>query len=356
MKLMLAGGGTGGHLFPALSIAEEFLGRESENEVVFVGTRRGIEAKVLGEMGYTLEFISSEAMIGKGFLNTLGACITASRGVLQSIGVIRRHKPSVVLGVGGYVSGPVVVAAYLCRVPTAVCEQNSIPGITNRVLSKIVRIVFAAFEESAKFFPLGKTMVTGNPVRKSVLQTAGLRDSAGGYGVLVMGGSQGATRLNSAAPEAIGMLREARIRVVHVSGEQDTEIVKQAYGRLGINADVYPFIKDIGAIYSETDIVISRSGAGTISEITALGIPSVLVPYPYAAHNHQMGNARVLERQGASVVIEDGELTPEKLSDVLKNLLNNDKLAQMSAAAKSLGRPEAATAVVNAIHELIGAN
>lgn len=353
MKVIIAGGGTGGHLFPAISIAEEILGRNPENSVLFIGTKEGLEKKTLTQKGYTLEFISSRGIVGKGIIRGLKGFASAFKGFFDSFNIIKKFGPDVVVGVGGYVSGPVVCAAVLLLIPTAICEQNSIPGITNRLLGRFVRRVFASFEESIRFFPRKKTMVVGNPIRTQILQESesGQRES-GGITVLVFGGSQGARTLNVSVPKAFGILGRHDISIIHQTGEKDIEVVKKTYEWYGIRAEVLPFIDDMADAYRQADLVIGRSGAGTVAEITALGKPSILVPYPFSAYNHQLENAMVVEKARAAVVIEDKDAAPERLAKILSGLLKCDKLKEMGNRAKSLGRPDAAKEIVDELYKL----
>jgi UDP-N-acetylglucosamine--N-acetylmuramyl-(pentapeptide) pyrophosphoryl-undecaprenol N-acetylglucosamine transferase len=356
MKVIIAGGGTGGHIFPAISVAEEILKRSGTNEVLFAGTKKGLENELLSKKGYRVEHISARGIKGKGVKKSIAALISACKGVSESMSIIKRFRPDVVLGVGGYVSGPMVLSASLRGVPTAICEQNSYPGITNRILGRFVKKVFATFEESVGFFPGGKVVITGNPVREEILRVKSIKDDTETVTVLVFGGSQGAHKLNESVPEALSKLGRADIRVIHQTGDRDYETVKNAYAGRGIDARVLRFIDDMARAYGEADFVIGRSGAGTVAEITALGKPSLLIPYPYATNNHQLENARVLERSGAAVVVEDGDARPENLHAALTKLLHRDKLTTMASNARSLGKPDAAARIVDEISRLAGEN
>jgi len=300
MRIIIAGGGTGGHIFPAISIAEEILMRDSENKVLFVGTKRGMEARVI--KCHAIEFISSEGVVGKGFIEGLKGVASAIKGFFDSLRIINEFKPDLILGVGGYASGPMVFAACVFMIPTAICEQNSIPGVTNRILGKFVKRVFASFEESIKFFPRNKTMVIGNPVRRYILMEKDSRLRQNGFTVLVFGGSQGSHRLNLSVPKAFGILGREDVSLVHQTGDNDLDDVRKAYEWYGVRAEVFTFIEDIGSAYKHSDLVIGRAGAGTIAELTAVGLPSILVPYPFSAYNHQFENAKSLERAGAAVL------------------------------------------------------
>lgn len=356
MKLMLAGGGTGGHLFPAISIAEEFLDRSPENDVVFVGTKKGIESKILPKLGFNLVFINSSGIVGKGPLNTLRAIFVAGRGVMQALRIIRDYRPNVVLGTGGYVSGPVVLAAWMLRVPTIICEQNSHPGITNRILGRFTDKVLTSFESSNGFFPAGKALTVGNPVRKQILEASknsanSVAKNSAGFTILVFGGSQGAQRLNELLPAAIAPLA-ASVKIIHQTGPSYREPVANEYKKLHINADVYDFIYDMGEAYKKADLVVGRSGAGTVAELGVMGLPSVLIPFPFSAHGHQLENARELESEGSAEVIEQHELNADTLSNKLKELLDNNRLKKMSKAAKDSARPSAAAEIVGQIYKI----
>lgn len=354
MKVIIAGGGTGGHIFPAISVAEEILGRKGPNDVLFVGVKTGLENELIPKRGYRIEHITARGIKGRGLLKSLGAFISAGRGVFDSLSILKAYRPDVVLGVGGYVSGPMVLAASISRVPTAICEQNAYPGVTNRMLGRFVNRVFAAFEDSGKFFPRGKVLITGNPVRKDILSAAPGADNTDTLTILVFGGSQGAHKLNASVPEAIYKLGRKDISVIHQTGTKDLELVKKAYDTYGIPALALAFIDDMAGSYSEAGFVIARSGAGTVAEITALGKPSLLVPYPFATNDHQLANARALERAGASIVVEDRDAAPDNLSRALTNALHKDKLKEMSSHARSLGRPGAAAQIVDQLSKLAG--
>ncbi len=352
MRIIIAGGGTGGHIFPAISIAEEILMRDSGNEVLFVGTKRGIESRVI--KNYAIEFISSAGIVGKGLIGSLKGIALSIKGFFDSLRIIWGFKPDLILGVGGYASGPMVLASWLFMIPTAICEQNSIPGITNRILGKFVKRVFASFEESIIFFPRKKAILVGNPVRRYILMERNPNQERNGFTILVFGGSQGSHRLNISVPKAFGILGRKDVFLIHQTGYDDLDDVRKAYEWYGIRADVFPFIEDIGSVYRHSDLVIGRAGAGTIAEITALGIPSILVPYPFSAYNHQFENAKSLEKAGAAVVIEDKDAAPERLAEVLNDLLRWEKLKEMGERARRLGKPDAAKRIVDEIYKLIG--
>jgi len=356
MRIIIAGGGTGGHVFPAISIADEISEKNNSDEILFVGTQKGMENELLKKNGYQIKHISSRGFVGRGLFRTLIASFYALKGLLDSISIIKKFKPDVALGVGGYVSGPLLLAAVMLRLPTAICEQNTIPGVTNRILGKVVKKIFASFDSSVQYFPSKKVLITGNPIRKNILEISSNARNSDFITVLIFGGSQGAYSLNRAVPEAFSTIEHSNISIIHQTGKKDFDYVKALYSDNGVHADVLPFIDNMAGAYGKSDLVIARAGAGTIAEITALGKPSILVPFPYAAHNHQLENAKILEDEGASVLIEDKDATPEKLAHTLTKLLDKDKLNMMSANARKLGKPEASKVIVDELYKLAGEN
>jgi UDP-N-acetylglucosamine--N-acetylmuramyl-(pentapeptide) pyrophosphoryl-undecaprenol N-acetylglucosamine transferase len=362
MRVVIAGGGTGGHLFPGIAIAEELKRRGAE--VVFVGTARGIESRVVPQEGFPLELIDVGGLKGKGLLGLLRGLARVPRALLQSRAILLRHRPDLVIGVGGYASGPMVLAAALARRPTAILEQNSVPGITNRILGRLVRAVFAAFGESRRYFPARKVRLAGNPIRAR-LREALIGDDAAmqqheGRSLLVCGGSQGAHPVNELVVEAIALLAaEGRLpgglKLVHQTGKDDAASVAERYRSAGVVADVRAFIDDMASAYRGADLVIGRAGATTIAELTALGRASLLIPFPQAADDHQTVNARSLERAGAARVLAQATLTPRALADAIAELLSDGATrARMAIAARSLGRPDAAREIVDALGTLAG--
>jgi len=323
---------------------------------LFVGTKGGLENKLVAHRGYEIKHISSGGIVGKDFVERVSGVFSAAVGVVESASIIRGFRPDVVLGVGGYVSGPVVLSASILRVPTAICEQNTIPGMTNRILSKFVKKIFTTFEGCEKFFSKDKIMVTGNPIRKDILNPGPKSEQRGSFTCLVFGGSQGAKRLNISVPEALSRVGLGNLRVLHQTGASDVKDVEESYKKHNIRADVQSFIDDMAGAYAGSDFVIARAGAGTVAEITALGKPSLLIPFPYATHNHQFENARVLERAGASILIKDEEAMPENLARALSVLQDESKLKGMAFSAHGLGKPGAAARIVDEIYKLAGAS
>lgn len=355
MRVIIAGGGTGGHVFPAISIAEEILRRKSGSEVMFVGTEQGIEKRILPEKGYRVEFIKSRGIVGKSFSQKVMAVVSILGATLSSLRIIRDFRPDVVIGVGGYASGPTLLCASISSIPTAVCEQNSVPGLANRILSRFVDRIFLTFEESKEHLPAEKTVLTGNPIRRDLARGAAEKKprQSSRRNVFVLGGSQGARKLNETVPQSLAKLA-TRADVTHQTGEAHVESVREAYHELGISAEVFGFTDDMSRIYERTDLVICRAGSGTLSEITAFGIPSILIPLASSTHDHQLKNARILESNAAAVVVEEKELSVESLCAVIEKTLEQDTLARMAENSKKLARPHAAREIVNEIEHIIG--
>ncbi len=352
MKLIIAGGGTGGHLFPGVAVAEEFLWRDPENEVLFIGTERGLEKRILPGLGYNLRTINVEGLKGKGLRSLIGI-LKLPWSLVQSFGILGDFAPDMVLGVGGYASGPVVLAALLQGIPTAIAEQNAIPGETNRLLSKIVSRVFLSFPENRNWAPPEKTIVTGNPIRAGLLEKALGAEKNERFTILVFGGSQGAHMINEAVMEALDYLGEilGGIRIIHQTGSDDLEKVKKAYGSKaaeGLVAEALPFINDMGAAYKNADLLICRAGATSIAEITACGKVAVYIPFPFAVADHQTKNAEALAAAGAAIMVPQKELDGRKLAGIIKDFFNNpEKIQAMEKASAQLGHPYAARQVVD---------
>ncbi|MGO8969635.1 MAG: undecaprenyldiphospho-muramoylpentapeptide beta-N-acetylglucosaminyltransferase [Myxococcaceae bacterium] len=346
MRMLIAGGGTGGHLFPGIALAEEFSTRHPNNAVLFVGTRRGLEARVVPEAGFALETISARGLKGKRMGSFLLGLLLLPRSFVESWRVLSRFRPDVVVGVGGYASGPVVLTAWLRRIPTAVQEQNALPGFTNRVLGHFVQAVFISFEESRAAFPQAKTHLVGNPVRRKLLDNYLRSKSAHDrFEVLVLGGSLGAHGLNLAVLEALHFLADLKdaIDFVHQSGRSDLEAARAAYAAGGFRAEVVDFIDDMSAAYARASLVACRAGASTVAELAICKKASVLVPFPGATDDHQAVNARALVAAGAALMFRESELTGQELANTIRELYQHpEQLQRMAKEAGRLGRPEAA--------------
>jgi UDP-N-acetylglucosamine--N-acetylmuramyl-(pentapeptide) pyrophosphoryl-undecaprenol N-acetylglucosamine transferase len=326
MKIIIAAGGTGGHLYPGIAIAREVLA-EAGNKVLFVGTEQGIEARVLPKESLPLQFVAVGRLKGMSLGSIVRTLVTLPRGLSQSVGLLRRERPDAVVGVGGYASGPVALAAWFLRVPLVIVEPNSYAGLANRVLGRFAKQVFVCFpgRDLQGFFPGKKKVLTGPLVRKGI--TNGDRDQAlaafglepGRFTVFVMGGSGGAHAVNMAMKEAAPELKRITgLQVLHQTGEKDIEDVKEGYRRAGVRAVVLPYIHDMAGAYAAADLVVSRSGATTVAELAVCGKRAVLIPYPFAADNHQEYNARSLAERGGGEVIVQKDLTPSKLASVIQ--------------------------------------
>lgn len=357
-SVIIAGGGTGGHIYPGVAIADEVRRRNPDATIVFIGTERGLETKLVPKAGYPLETIRVSRLKGGGILGKLKGLFLLPFAIIQSWLLLRRYRPDVVVGVGGYASGPALLAAWLTCRKTSIQEQNATPGMTNSFLGKVVKRVFIGFEAGAKSFPVKKTHFTGNPVRQSILdrlQATELQTDADTFSVLVFGGSQGARFLNEKVPALLASLRDQgiKLRIRHQTGENAVEATQTRYQELQLQAEVLPFIDDMPRAYGEADFAICRAGALTIAELTAVGLPSLLVPFPLAADNHQEANARDLESHGGCLVAPESGWDMPHLSQKLAALANNrPQLVAMSQAAHTRARTDAAQTIVTALEEL----
>lgn len=358
LRLIIAGGGTGGHIFPGLAVGKEILKRHPASEVLFVTGDRKIEGDILKDAGIRRVSITVEGIKGRGLMKTLRAALKLPCGFFQSLSVIKRFSPDIVLGVGGYSAGPVCLAARIMGIRTAIHEQNSYPGVTNRLLSRFADRVFVSFMDSGKYFPEGKVRVTGNPIRASFITCAeGEKGRAGRFTILVTGGSQGASAINGVFIAALKRIREKGLDplVIHQTGQADFENAVQAYRDNGLEGDIKPFIQDMPAAYGKADIVIGRAGAGTVFELAAMGKPSILIPYPHAADDHQTCNARMLSDAGGAIMIPQDELDPDRLAGVLAGFMEDrGPLEKMAVEAGKTARPDAARDIADQIEEMIG--
>lgn len=352
IRLMLTGGGTGGHLFPAIATAEALCTRLPGSEVLFVGTKRKMDKASLEQYGYATRSIHSKGLKGKNFFSLLQGLLVLPVSCLEAIFHIVRFRPHLVVGVGGYVTGPVVVAARLLGKPTLIHEQNSIPGLANRKLGSLVSKICLSLPGSGKSFPEEKTVLTGNPVRKELLELSQNKNKTtkDTFTLLILGGSLGAHRINELVTEAfaLGFPGMENIKVIHQTGPLDTDTVKAEYEKNSIKATVAPFFNDMAAIYSEADLLVSRAGATTLAELSILGKPVILIPYPYAADNHQEKNAEFYVQGGGARMFIEKNLTAKTLAEQLTELFENpEKLERMGAAMRDRAFPKAAERIVD---------
>ena len=352
MRVILAGGGTGGHVIPGLAIARELKSQHGA-EVVFVGTARGIETRLVPAAGFALRLIKVGQLNQVSLLTRIKTGIGLPFAVLSSWKILREFRPDVVIGVGGYASGPVMLAAAKTGVPTLAFSPDRIPGFTNRLLARMVNAAAVQFQETCKCFP--NCRVTGVPVRAEFFKLPP-RDSAAPPTLLLFGGSRGAHALNAALVAALPLLRQRMpsLRIIHQTGEADYQEVQSAYSREGVAAEVSPFIDDMPSAFARADLLFCRSGASTIAEITASGKPAIFVPLPTAADDHQRHNAEALTSKDAALMIPQSELTNERLTDAVVGVLAHpEQLRAMGAAAKALAHPGAAREIAELAMSLI---
>ncbi|HWS72032.1 MAG TPA: undecaprenyldiphospho-muramoylpentapeptide beta-N-acetylglucosaminyltransferase [Thermoanaerobaculia bacterium] len=361
MTLMVAGGGTGGHIYPAIAIAREFVARDPKRKVVFVGTERGLEKTIVPKAGFPLEFIDVGGLKGKGVGDTLKNLVRLPLAFAQAWKVVTKHRPSIVLGVGGYSSGPVLMVAALRRIPTIIHEANAFPGLTNRLLAKFVKAVAIAFDEAAPRLGRKDAVVTGNPIRAEFFAAGDRRPAtAERRRLLIFGGSQGSRVLNDGMAGALLFLARLkdRVDITHQTGPNELAKVQEAYRTSAFpNARVVPYLDPIVDEIAAADLVVSRAGAMTIGELAAVGRAAILVPFAAATNNHQELNARVVERAGGAIVITESDLTPERLGLAINEILNDpDRASRMGAAAKSLAVPDATRKIADLLEKIAKQN
>lgn len=357
MTLVIAGGGTGGHLYPGIAVAQELLRRMPDARVSFVGTARGLEARVIPKEGLELDLIRSAGIKGKSWTARARGAALVPVGFAEAWRIISRRRPDVVMGVGGFSSGPVVMAAALRRIPTLVLEQNAIPGMTNRLLAPWVRAAAVTYEQTLSFFGT-RGFVSGNPVRQEFFRSS---QSAGRSSqesrVLVLGGSQGAHAINMAMTAAAPQLfqRQPALSLVHQTGQRDLSTVRDAYASAGVPARAEAFFDAVAQEMAGADLVISRAGATTLAELAAAGRPALLVPFPAATDDHQRRNAEVLVGAGAAAMIEEKNLSPDRLADTAARLVGDRaQRDRMAKAMRTFARPDAAARIVDRLIELAG--
>lgn len=353
MRVIMAGGGTGGHLFPGLAVAREFQRRDAGTGILFVGSEWGIERRVLPREGFALEVLPIRGIKGRGPLSLMEALYSVPCSFFRSLGIIGSFRPECIIGLGGYASGPLVFAGAMKRIRCTIMEQNLRPGLTNRILGWMVARIFTSYGGSASYFPRSKVIETGTPVRWQRLPKVSGGDK---LTLFVFGGSAGAHRINICVLDALERLRDLApgLRVVHQTGEADFASVQDAYSTLPMESEVFPFISEMELAYARADLIVCRAGASTIAEITVFGKAAILVPFPYAADDHQRWNAQALGACGAAEIVLDQELSGERLAGLIRALyVDRKRLEAMGKAAGRLGKPGAAKRIVDECYALL---
>ena len=356
MRVLIAAGGTGGHIYPGIAVAREILRREPKSEIRFVGTARGLESKLVPQAGFELSIIDSAGLKNVGLAVRARGLLVLPKSLRQARRVIKEFRPDVVVGAGGYVTGPVLLMAALMKLPTLVMESNALPGWTNRVLARFVDKAAVSFDAALPFFR-GKAIVTGNPVRREFFELPARKREPGQFSILVFGGSQGAHAINEAMIAALPSLKELKdtTRVTHQTGAADFDKVAAAYADAdwGEHAKVLKYVDDMVGTFANVDLVICRAGATTTAELIAAGKASVMIPFPFAADDHQRKNAEALAVAGAARMILQQELSGERLAQEIATLAHDpERITAMEQAGRKLARGDAAAKVVDLIEKL----
>jgi len=357
LRILIAGGGTGGHLFPGIAVAQEFMRRNPHNETLFVHTGKPFEKKALAAAGFRQTAVTAEGIKGRSVTAKLLSVTKVPKGMWESLQIIRRFKPDILLGLGSYASGVVVLAGWFSGKTVVLCEQNRLPGITNRILFPLADRLYVSFPGTCVRKKSPKVLLTGNPVRHSLLAATGKTEKESGdpFTILIIGGSQGAHAINVAVTQALFLLSEKkRIHFMHQTGAADAAWVREAYASAEVSGEVAPFFDDMNCRYGAADLVICRSGATTVAEVTALGKPALFIPFPFAADDHQTLNARELADAGAAEMLTQERLDSHVLAGKIEAFtLHPERLAEMAARAKAFGRPEAAATIVEDMTALV---
>ena len=356
MRVLIAAGGTGGHIYPGIAVAQEIRRRDSNSQVHFVGTARGLETRLVPQAGFELSLIESAGLKNVSLGARVKGVAVLPRSFVSTRKLLRQFRPEVVVGAGGYVSGPVVLTAAMLRVPTLVMESNALPGWTNRVLARFVDRAAVSFEQALPYFR-GKAKVTGNPVRREFFEISAKQREPGKFSLLVFGGSQGARAINEAMVAALPKLKTipVELRIKHQTGPADFEKIKAAYlaAGWGERADVRSYIDNMMADFAAADLVLCRAGATTTAELIAAGKASIMVPFPFAADDHQRKNAEALEASGAARMILQQDLSGKRLATEIEKLIQSpDEVNRMEEASRKLAHGDAAAAAVDMIEEL----
>jgi UDP-N-acetylglucosamine--N-acetylmuramyl-(pentapeptide) pyrophosphoryl-undecaprenol N-acetylglucosamine transferase len=361
LRVLMAAGGTGGHIFPALAVAQELRSRWSQAKgmehpgccIEFVGTGRGLESRVIPAAGFPVHTVAAAGLKGMGPLRLVRNVLVLPKSFWQTASLLRRLRPGVVVGLGGYLGGPVVLEAALARIPTLLIEPNASPGFTNRVLAPWIRLAALGFKEAAPFYG-SKARITGHPIRE-IFGRIPPKAHRPPFVIFISGGSQGSVAINTAVVGALQLFKQRPelFRLIHQTGERDYERVRRAYSDAGVEAEIYPFVDNLASVFERADLVVCRSGASTVAELAAAGRASVLVPFPAATDNHQLANARVLENAGGSRIIEQRHLTPASLFEQISALVETPgKIEEMDRNVRTLAQPKAAARIAALIEDL----
>jgi len=364
LRIVIAGGGTGGHLFPGIAIAEMFMRRQAKTRILFVSSGKKIEETVLAKTDFEKKLITIEGIKGKRFSTKMLSLMKLPKGLIESLCLLIGFKPDVVIGMGAYSAGPVVVSAWILRIPRVIHEQNSIPGITNRLLANFANRIYVSFADTEIKARAEKIVFTGNPVRKEILDAICQNRSSGvkaknnhpKFDVLILGGSQGAHNINMFVIDALKYLKDpSKYRFFHQTGVQDVDRVQKAYSESNIEYIVAPFFENMATRYQYADLVICRSGATTVSELTAAGSAVIFIPFPFATDNHQVVNARALVEDGAAEMILEEELSGKMLAERITYYAENFEVTEkMKSKILEFGHPDAAKRIVEDIYQIIG--
>ena len=361
MNIIFTGGGTGGHLYPAIAVARALKAKDSQNKILFIGNENGIEASIIPKEGFDIKFVKCSSFSSNPIKLAKGLFKVAS-GVFESLSIISKFKPNLIVGSGGYVSAPVTFAGSLKKIPVVLLEQNTISGKTNRFIGKFAKKICISFEDTAGSFPKGKTVFTGNPVRDDIISAnreesrKELNIKEDQFCILVTGASQGAKSINSGIIECLKKWKDKNITIIHLTGEKNWEEIKKATEDLTKDSKIdyrpISYMNNIASAYASCDLVIARAGATTLAEISDRGIPAILIPYPYAAEDHQRKNAIFFEKSNAAIEIDDDKIQ-EKLLETVEMLINDrEKLKSMANDCKKLGKPNAVFEILKVLEEI----
>lgn len=347
--IVIAGGGTGGHVFPGIAIAESITAMDPTATILFVGTKQGVEQTTVPKAGFAFQTIDVAGLKGKSVFTKLKSLLKLPTALWQSVQILKKQKATAVIGTGGYVSGPVLLAAFLLRIPSAIFEPNGVTGFTNRLLGRLVQRVFASFESTRADFPSQKYILSGTPLRHAVTQTK--RKPTSPPLVAIFGGSLGASAINTVVPDALALVAQKNpsVQIIHQTGQREADQVKNRYQGHHLQAEVLPFIDDVASVYAKCHLVVARSGAMTCAELLALGIPAILIPFPFAIDDHQTKNAKALEQAGLAQLIPEAQLNPHILSQAILKYIDNTNLSdKMSLYMVSFGKNNASAQIAEA--------